>query len=69
MQLKVKILLVLMLLLVGSTGCSLRKTVILYPITNSDFAYIQKGEPSPIEGYVMSEFYLTEVLEVKLKGK
>jgi len=42
---------------------------VLHPITNQDFAVIQKGEASPVDGYVMSEFYLKEVLEAKLEVK
>lgn len=54
----------LMLLL---TGCAANIT--LHPITNQDFAYIKKGEMSPIDGYVMSEFYLQEVLKTKIETK
>jgi len=67
MQSKLKILLVSMLLLIGLSGCV--RGVVLHPITNQDFAVIQKGEASPVDGYVMSEFYLKEVLEAKLEVK
>jgi len=66
-QLTLAILLASMLLLVGLTGCA--KRVVLYPITNKDFARIKQGEPSPIDGYVMSEFYLNEVLQAKIESK
>jgi len=56
-----------MLLSVGLTGCSSLKKVTIYPITDQDFSYIKKGQPSPITGYVMSEFYLEEVLKAKLE--
>lgn len=67
MTLKAKILLGSMLLLAGLTGCA--RTLTLYPITQQDFAYIKEGEPSPIDGFVMSEFYLKEVLDAKLEMK
>jgi hypothetical protein len=57
-----------MLLLVALTGCAAKK-VVLYPITNQDFAAIQEGQPSPIDGYVVSEFYLEEVMKAKLEAK
>lgn len=56
-----------MLLLIVLTGCV--RAIVLHPITNQDFAYIKKGEPSPVDGYVMSEFYLKKVLAAKLEAK
>ena len=57
-----------MLLLTALTGCATNKLV-LHPITNQDFAVIQKGQISPIDGYIMSDFYLKEVLKAKLEKK
>jgi hypothetical protein len=67
---RLKIPLLSLLLLVGLTGCSLfGKKIVMYPITNQDFATIKKGEASPVDGYVMSGFYLEEVIKVKLENK
>lgn len=57
----------LTLSLSGLTGCA--KQIVIHPITNRDFAYIQKGVPAPIDGYMMSEFYIKEVLQVKIDNK
>ncbi len=57
-------LLVLMLLLVGLTGCSvLKKKVTLYPIQETDFYVQENGD------ICMSEFYFNEVLQVELENR
>lgn len=56
-----------MLLLSVLIGCS--KRLVIYPITDKDFAYIEQGKPSTITGIGMSEFYYNEVLQVKLEQK
>ena len=56
-----------MLLSVVSVGCS--RTIILHPITDKDFAFIKKGEVSKIDGYLLSEYYLNEVLQAKIDSK
>jgi len=58
----------LMLLLVVLSGCA-RKGITLYLIKDTDISVIKKGEASKIDGYVMSEFYLKEVLETQLEQK
>ncbi len=57
----------LMLASAGSIGCS--RSIVLYPITGQDIAVIKKGEPASINGYIMSEFYLNEVLQAKIDSK
>jgi hypothetical protein len=56
-----------MLSLSALIGCA--KVIKIYPITGADFAYIEKGKPSPITGIGMSEFYYNEVLQVKIDKK
>jgi len=58
----------LMLVLVVLSGCA-RKGVTLYLIKDTDISVIQKGEASKIDGFVISEFYLKEVLETQLEQK
>jgi len=58
----------LMLVLVVLSGCA-RKGITLYLIKDTDISVIKKGEASKIDGYVMSEFYLKEVLETQLEQK
>jgi hypothetical protein len=67
MRLTLKMLALSMLLLGVLTGCS--RVVTIYPITDKDFTVLEKGKPSPIDGYGMSEFYFNEVLQVKLSKK
>lgn len=64
MRLRLKILVLLPLFLIGCAS-----SIILHPITDKDIAVIQKGQPSPINGYVMSDYYLTKVIEAKIKAK
>jgi hypothetical protein len=56
-----------MLSLSALIGCA--KGITIYPITDQDFAFIEKGKPSTITGIAMSEFYYNEVLGVKLENK
>ena len=43
--------------------------VTLYPIDKHDFYKIEAGDCNAVvDGYFMSEFYLNEVLEAKVKG-
>ena len=67
MQLRIKIYLLSIVLLVGLTGCS--KIIRLYPITDKDISYIQQGETAKFSGILMSEFYLNEVLQAKIEAK
>ena len=67
MRLRLVISLLLIALLSVFIGCA--KITKLYPITGEDFSYITKGEPSPITGIGMSEFFYNEVLQVKLENK
>lgn len=50
------------------TGCA-SKQLILHPITDQDFALIEEGQPAPISGYIISEFYLEEVIKARLEVK
>jgi len=68
MRLAIRMFLGLMLLLVVLSGCA-RKGITLYLIKDTDISVIKKGEASKIDGYVMSEFYLKEVLETQLEQK
>jgi hypothetical protein len=67
MRLKLKILLLLLLLSVGLIGCA--RQLILYPITQQDIAVVTKNEPAPFDGFLMSKFYMNEVLQAKLESK
>ena len=58
----------LILVLVVLSGCA-RKGVTLYLIKDTDISVIKKGETSKIDGFVISEFYLKEVLETQLEQK
>jgi hypothetical protein len=60
-------LLLLMLVLTLLAGCTSR--LVLHPITDQDFAVIKKGTPSPVDGYVMSDYYLKQVIQAKLEVK
>lgn len=67
MRLRLKTLLLLLLLLAGLTGCNRR--IILYPITQQDIAVVVKNQPAPFDGFLMSQFYLNEVLQAKIETK
>jgi len=58
-QIKTLVYLVLMLLSVTSIGCSRR--VVLHPIKQTDIYILDNGD------IAMTEFYLNEVLKVKLE--
>lgn len=64
---KIKMSVLSMSLFLGLIGCA--SNIVLYPITDRDICVIEKGKPSPIDGYGMSEFYLNEVMQVKLSKK
>jgi len=68
MRLAIRMFLGLMLVLVVLSGCA-RKGVTLYLIKDTDISVIKKGETSKIDGFVISEFYLKEVLETQLEQK
>jgi hypothetical protein len=58
------LLVMLMVALIG--GCS--PPVTLYPIQGHDFYIIKAGDCNAVvDGYFMSEFYLNEVLEAKVR--
>jgi uncharacterized protein YcfL len=62
-----KTLLKLLLLSLVLTGCV--SNVVIYPITTQDIIILKKGQQisAPSDGYFLSEFYLKEVVDAKLK--
>ena len=39
----------------------------LYPIQNTDIQFIHKGEVAQVDGYILTEFYMNEVMQAKIK--
>ena len=67
MGLRLKTVAVLLLVLIGLTGCG--RTLVLHPIEQSDIQIMKTGEAYTPEkdGYFLSEFYMEEVIKAKIK--
>ena len=65
----IKILAVLLLVLTSSTGC--KGSIILNPIEKTDIFFVEKGTSftSEKDGYFLSEFYLDEIVQAKVKQR
>ena len=54
-----------------STGCGIfKKDVIFHPITGSDIVLLKHGETltAPKQGAFLSDFYIEEVMQAKVKN-
>jgi hypothetical protein len=63
------ILLLLLLSLIGLSGCS--KNIILHPIDKQDIYRMPKDTPytPDRDGYFLSDYYLNQVVEAKVEAK
>lgn len=68
MRFKPEMFLLLILLSLGSIGCSSLYKVELYPITTLDIISVKKGESltAPKDGYFLSDEYMKEVNKAKV---
>lgn len=56
----------LLIVLLQSCGSN-KKQITLYPIYDTDIRRVQKGDISNVTGWLISDFYMDNVMQLKIK--